>query len=131
MYAKVLNNGGPLPVPMLLMTASEGNPLIDQLHARGWAPYAGHIREDDGAEIRIMPDHLSVVIEEQVLFHDAGGNPKSPPGWWEAASAFGDRVLVVILPDGFPLTTDDMGAALGNLVGSPITAQCFVTVVHT
>jgi hypothetical protein len=131
MYAKVLNDGGPLPVPMLLMTTSGGNPLIDQLRVRGWSPYAGHIREDEGAEIRIMPDHLSDVIDEQVLFHDADGDPRSPPGWGEAASAFGDRVLVVMLPHDFPLTTDGAGAALGDFVDSPTTAQCFVPVVHT
>jgi hypothetical protein len=107
MYAKVLNDNGPLPIPMLLMTTSQSNPLIDQLNVRGWTPYAGDVREDVGAEVRIMPDHLSVAIEGQVLFHDADGDPVSPPGWWDAASAFGDRVLVVLLPNDFPLTPED------------------------
>jgi len=130
MYAKVLNDGGPLPIPMLLITAPEGSIVVEQLRTRGWTPYAGRPIEDHGAEIRIMPDHLTVVLGGEVVLHDGKGDPVSPPGWWKAVSSFEDRALIVLLPHAFPMTQEDAGAALGSLIDSPETAQCFATVVH-
>lgn len=130
MYAKVLNDGGPLPIPMLLITVPEGSIVIGQLHTRGWTPYAGRPIEDQGAQIRIMPDHLTVVLGGEIALHDGSGDPVSPPGWWEAVNAFEDRALIVLLPHTFPMTQQDAGAALGALIDSPETAQCFATVVH-
>lgn len=130
MYAKVLDVGGSLPIPMLLITLPEGSIFPEQLHSRGWTPYAGRPIEDHGAKIQIMPDHLTVVLGGEAVLRDGQGDPVSPPGWWEAVNSFEDRALIVLVPHSFPMTHDDAVAALAALIGSPSTAQCFAVVVH-
>lgn len=130
MYAKVLNANGPVPIPMLLATHHAGQPIVEQLLARGWSTYGGKPIEDKGAELQIMPDHLNIVVDSEVLLHDPNGDSVSPPGWWEAVNSFDNRVLLVVLPDSFPLNATDTPAALFELLDSPSTAQGFVDIVH-
>jgi hypothetical protein len=132
MYGKALIPGAEgLPaVPMLITTASPGVALPKQLHELGWVTY-GNVAENVPGEVYIAVDRLQISANDAVLLDDPDGDPVSPPGWWEAVSAAGDRCLVVVVPrDAVQLGSPEVGSQMAALIDSNTTASAMVPVQH-
>jgi len=126
MYAKILRVTDGFEVPMLLVTS----PDVEPLHSRGWFPWGSGVANDVGAALSIMPDLLTLSVDDVVVLSDAAGDPMSPPGWWERVSEIGDRVMIAVVPPGTPFNEEGLKAAQQTLLDSPATATALVPVVH-
>lgn len=126
MYSKILWVAGGVEIPMLLATSSTVAPL----HARGWFPWGAGVANDVSASLNIMPDLLTLAVDDIVILSDTDGDPMSPPGWWEKVSELGDRVMVCFVPPGTPFDEAGFQTVHGSLVDSPDTATALVPVIH-
>lgn len=129
MYGKALKPV-PFPIPMLFITAPAVSSIVQDLQLRGWSPYASGTYDDITAEVQIMPDHLIVIVDGEVVLEDRTGDPRAPVGWWEAVSGLRDRILVVIVPHTFPLDDPNAAESAPSLIDNPGTATALVRVVH-
>lgn len=112
--AKALWPTGVLDIPLFLTTVSAGNPLIDQLHSRGWMPFGEDIAEAAvDAQLVINAAGISLVVERQDLLSDAA-NPYAPPGWWQAVDRLRQHAVVVVLPHGVDLASIDLEEVRGK-----------------
>ncbi|MGP5220671.1 hypothetical protein [Arthrobacter rhombi] len=131
MYAKALIPAEEITVPLIIATAGVGSPLVGQLHDRSWTPYGGGAPEDTGAEVQITAERLCVIIDGEVLLDDNRGNPVSPDGWWNAVSAMGDKVIVVVVEKGeIDLNSAAVGQQLRELLDQRTAAHALVKVTH-
>lgn len=125
MYAKILKITNGFDIPMLLVTS----PDVAPLHARGWRPLGSVVRDPEAA-LNIMPDLLTITVNEVVVLADSSGDPMSPPGWWERVSEIEDQVLIVVVPPDTPFDEQGLIKAEAELLDSPATATALVPVLH-
>ncbi|MBN9214162.1 MAG: hypothetical protein J0J04_04980 [Microbacterium sp.] len=85
---------------------------------------------DSGAQLRVMPDHLSLHIDGQSPLDDSDGDPVSPPGWWEQVDRLGGVVFLAVVPTGTPFHPEGLAGAHKQLLDSPETATALVPVIH-
>jgi hypothetical protein len=130
-YAKVLSQGDANhpAVPMLVVTTeSASSNVVRELLKAGWAPYASAVVPDEDAEIQIALDRLALIWRGVPLLED-DTNPVSPPGWWSAVDALGQRALCVVVEHGLlDLRSATFAQELAALVDSRRTASALVRV---
>lgn len=123
MFAKALWPTDPITVPLLLLTAPRE--LVEQLHGRGWAPFAGDVIEAD-AQVDISTDGLTLTVDKQSMM--SGLNPTAPPGWWEAVDALEQHAMVVVLPEETDLTSEGLLGVLNGLRDDARSAQALARI---
>lgn len=120
MYAKALIPAGSgIPaMPLLIAGVDQLPALVAYLKANGWLDATGGTVRPGNGELRITTaQRLELIIGGEIMLDDT--NPASPPGWWNAVEAAGNKCFALLSQTGSVDLHSSTGIDIQRLMDQP------------